>query len=183
MLSYQYRSSHCGDKTVVRPSYFHNGISYTGKITYLYWIRANVTFGSCIKTRPRGIMCLTLKPRQNGRRFAGDILNVFFLYVSGCILIKISSKIIPNCPIKNTPALVYIIRRQATMMTLFTDAYASLGLGELKDTNLLFFNGISDKGFWVEFLGKSYTSDKRVFMDPSFINLLFFKYLKLGMCC
>ena len=40
MSSYQYRKSHCGDKTVVRPSYLHNGISYTGKTTSLYWIRA-----------------------------------------------------------------------------------------------------------------------------------------------
>ena len=40
MPSYQYRNSHCGDKTVVRSSYLHNGISYTGKMTSLYWIRA-----------------------------------------------------------------------------------------------------------------------------------------------
>ena len=39
MSSYQYRKSHCGDKTVVRSSYLHNGISYTGKLTSLYWIR------------------------------------------------------------------------------------------------------------------------------------------------
>ena len=39
MLSYPYRKSHCEDKTVVR-SYLHNGISYTGKMTSLYWIRA-----------------------------------------------------------------------------------------------------------------------------------------------
>ena len=38
--SYQYRKSHCGDKTVVRSSYLHNRISYTGKMTSLYWIRA-----------------------------------------------------------------------------------------------------------------------------------------------
>ena len=31
MSSYQYRKSHCGDKTVVRSSYLHNGNSYTGK--------------------------------------------------------------------------------------------------------------------------------------------------------
>ena len=31
MSSYQYRKSHCGDKTVVRSSYLHNGISYTGQ--------------------------------------------------------------------------------------------------------------------------------------------------------
>ena len=40
--SYQYRKSHCGDKTILRPSYLHNGISHTGKITSLYWIRAQV---------------------------------------------------------------------------------------------------------------------------------------------
>ena len=38
--SYQYRKSHCGEKTVVRSSYLHNGISYTGKMSSLYWIRA-----------------------------------------------------------------------------------------------------------------------------------------------
>ena len=37
---YLYRKSHCGDKTILRPSYLHNGISYTGKMTSLYWIRA-----------------------------------------------------------------------------------------------------------------------------------------------
>ena len=39
MSSYQYRKSHCGDKTILRPSYLHNGISYTDKMTSLYWIR------------------------------------------------------------------------------------------------------------------------------------------------
>ena len=38
MPSYQYRKSHCGDKTVVRSSYLHSGISYTGKMASLYWI-------------------------------------------------------------------------------------------------------------------------------------------------
>ena len=36
MLCYQYRKSHCGDKTVVGSSYLHNGISYTGKMSSLY---------------------------------------------------------------------------------------------------------------------------------------------------
>ena len=40
MTSYQYRKFHCGDKTIWRPSYLHNGISDTGKTTSLYWIRA-----------------------------------------------------------------------------------------------------------------------------------------------
>ena len=42
MPSYQYRKSHCGDKTILWPSYLHNGISYTGKMTSLYWIRVLV---------------------------------------------------------------------------------------------------------------------------------------------
>ena len=37
MSSYLYRKSHCGDKTVVRSSYLHNGNSYTGKMASLYW--------------------------------------------------------------------------------------------------------------------------------------------------
>ena len=38
MSSYQYRKSHCGDKTVIRSSYLHNGISFAGKMSSLYWI-------------------------------------------------------------------------------------------------------------------------------------------------
>ena len=38
MSSYQYRKYHCGDKTAVRSSYLHNGISYTGKMISFYWI-------------------------------------------------------------------------------------------------------------------------------------------------
>ena len=37
MSSYQYMKSHCGDKTVIRSSYLHNGISYTGKMASSYW--------------------------------------------------------------------------------------------------------------------------------------------------
>ena len=45
MPSYWYRKSHCEDKAILRPSYLHNGISYTGKTTSLYWIRALVAIG------------------------------------------------------------------------------------------------------------------------------------------
>ena len=37
MTSYQNRRSHCGDKMVARLSYLHNGISYNGKMSSLYW--------------------------------------------------------------------------------------------------------------------------------------------------
>ena len=40
--SYQYRKSHCGDKTVVRSSYLHNEISYTGKMASFYWISPQI---------------------------------------------------------------------------------------------------------------------------------------------
>ena len=43
MPSYQYRKSHCIDKTVVRSFYLHKDISYTGKMASLYWIAPLVT--------------------------------------------------------------------------------------------------------------------------------------------
>ena len=66
MTSYQYRKSHCGDKTILRPFYLHNGISYTGK-TSLYWIGAQVLVTSDISSgclqpplsAQRGIACHT----------------------------------------------------------------------------------------------------------------------------
>ena len=44
MSSYQYRNSHCGDKTILRSSYLHNGISYTGKMRALYKSRPDRDF-------------------------------------------------------------------------------------------------------------------------------------------
>ena len=54
MSSYQYKKSHYGDKTVVRSSYLHNGISYTGKLSSLYWIRASarVNWKEKIQSKP-----------------------------------------------------------------------------------------------------------------------------------
>ena len=46
MSSYQYRKFHCGDKTTLRPSYLHNGISYTGKTTSSYWISPPAAYKS-----------------------------------------------------------------------------------------------------------------------------------------
>ena len=43
MQSYQFREPHFGDKTVVRPSYLHNGISYTGKMASLLVLHINTT--------------------------------------------------------------------------------------------------------------------------------------------
>ena len=38
MLPYQFRKSHCGNKTVLRLSHLHNGNSYAGNTASLYWI-------------------------------------------------------------------------------------------------------------------------------------------------
>ena len=59
MSSYQYRKSHCGNETILRPSYLHNWISYTGNTTSLYWIRAHVSREGKIKYIP-DILCLVL---------------------------------------------------------------------------------------------------------------------------
>ena len=40
MPSYRYRKPHCGDKTILGPSYIYNGILYTGKETTLHCMRA-----------------------------------------------------------------------------------------------------------------------------------------------
>ena len=58
MPSYQYRKSHCGDKTILRPSYLHSGISYTGKTTSLYWIGAlnSLTANRISKYQPKWLI-------------------------------------------------------------------------------------------------------------------------------
>ena len=66
MSSYQYRKSHCGDKTVVRSSYLHNGISYTGKMSSLYWIGALTTSGA------RGRLNIKMSSYQYRKSHCGD---------------------------------------------------------------------------------------------------------------
>ena len=51
----------------------------------------------------------TLRPRQNGRHFADDILKCIFLNENVWIPIKISLKFVPKGPINNIPALVQIM--------------------------------------------------------------------------
>ena len=51
----------------------------------------------------------TLKPRQNGRRFADDTFKRIFVNENVRILIKISLKFVPKGPINNIPALVQIV--------------------------------------------------------------------------
>ena len=68
MTSYQYRKSHCGDKTVVRSSYLHNGISYTGKMSSLYWIGA-----------------------QEIITFAAGLQIMFYIYEKGSLFVYVST--------------------------------------------------------------------------------------------
>ena len=51
----------------------------------------------------------TLRPRQNGRRFADDTFKRIFYNEKVRILIKISLKFVPKGPISNNPALVKIM--------------------------------------------------------------------------
>ena len=46
MSSYQYRKYHCGDKSAIKSSYLHNGISYTGEMASLYWTNPRCPGGS-----------------------------------------------------------------------------------------------------------------------------------------
>ena len=48
-------------------------------------------------------------PGQNGRHFAADIISCIFVNEKGWILIKISLKFVPRCPINNIPALFQIM--------------------------------------------------------------------------
>ena len=51
----------------------------------------------------------TLRPRQNGLRFADDTFKRLFLDENVRISIRISLKFVPNGPINNNPALVQIM--------------------------------------------------------------------------
>ena len=51
----------------------------------------------------------TLRPKQNGRHFADEILKCIFLNENVWILKKISLKFVPKGQINNNPALVQVI--------------------------------------------------------------------------
>ena len=85
MPSYQYRNSHCGDKTILRPSYLHNGISYTGKTTSLYWIRPQIS---------------SLRPEYSGfssntQSIHSSIPQLCNKLWTDCFIIKINSEVLP----------------------------------------------------------------------------------------
>ena len=51
----------------------------------------------------------TLRPRQNGRHFADDVLKCIFFNENALISLKISLKFVPMVRINNIPALVQIM--------------------------------------------------------------------------
>ena len=73
-------------------------------------------------TRPQSFN--SLRPRQNGRRFADDSFKCIFLNENVLIFIKILLNFIPKGTINNIPALIQIMAWRI---------YASLGLNELKN--------------------------------------------------
>ena len=57
-----------------------------------------------------GYACFnTMRPRQNGCHFPDDLFKCIFLNENVWILIKISLKFVPKCPIDNISALVQIM--------------------------------------------------------------------------
>ena len=65
MTFYQYRKSHCGAKTILRPSYLHNGIPYTDKTASLYLIGALVANATDIMVSYLSIISLQLQQYWN----------------------------------------------------------------------------------------------------------------------
>ena len=64
------------------------------------------TFSESLGRRLDIFLINTLRPKQNGRHFAGDILKCIFLNENVWIPIEISLKFVPKGPIDNIPALV-----------------------------------------------------------------------------
>ena len=108
----------------IRRSYLHNGISYTGKMTSLYWISPLILSSDC---KPEVADCHqivhpgdtgaerttlhfnTLRQRQNGRHFADGIFKCIFLNENVSISIEISLNFVLKCSINNIPALALIM--------------------------------------------------------------------------
>ena len=74
----------------------------TAMLTHLITSDARVKTIACVCV----LAFNTLRPRQNGRRFADDTFKRIFLNENARISIKISLKFVPNGPINNIPALV-----------------------------------------------------------------------------
>ena len=87
------------------------------------------------------ILLNTLRPKQNGRRFADDTFKRIFLNENVIISIKISLKFVPKGPINKNPALVQIMASTGQATSHYMNQwwlvcwriYESLGLNELPE--------------------------------------------------
>ena len=81
MTCYQNRKSHCGDKTILRPSYLHNGISCSAKMTSLYWIGALATNHYLSQRRPSSLThkCI-FRPQWVRHSYHFFMIKKLFLY-------------------------------------------------------------------------------------------------------
>ena len=59
MMSCQYRKYHCGDKTILQPSYLHSRISYTRKMS-LYWM-VSLLFRFAIWSHPMALVKIQIQ--------------------------------------------------------------------------------------------------------------------------
>ena len=83
MPSHQYRKSHCGDKSVVRSSYLHNGIPYAGKMASLYWISSlTLKTRACFLSLAQSKLRLCLANHRAGyfSNLACDWLSIVWAY-------------------------------------------------------------------------------------------------------
>ena len=80
---------HCGDKTILQPSYLHNRISYTGKMTSLHWIRAQGSwwFGNTISQDI---------PREYFSFSTRRLTNLLKMAISDSVQLILSHKLIIN---------------------------------------------------------------------------------------
>ena len=124
MPPYLYWKSHSAGKIIVRPSYLHNVVSYTGKMVCLHWNNLSVSTHRYKIYRQSDWQLISLsaasphlplpdinkwRPRQNGCHFADDTFKLIFLNENVRIAIKISLRFVPKGPINNIPALVEIM--------------------------------------------------------------------------
>ena len=113
MTSYQYKKSHCGDKTILRPSYLHNGISYTGKTTSLYWIGALLCSHMAMEWKVVWFAKTDFLTHWGRDKMAAisqtDIFQQIFLNENVWIAIKISLEFVSRGPTNNSPSLVQMM--------------------------------------------------------------------------
>ena len=112
ITSYQYRKSHCGDKMILQPSNLHNGISYTGKMTSLYWIRALVCF-------------ILLCHRSMGGTISWKMVCSHIIWLGDMVIEKLpaqsASHRAPQWRSSNKHAYIYIYIYILTLFTVVLD--------------------------------------------------------------